>query len=59
MQSGRYSIHLSLSLSLSLILQVDGVEVTSLTTQEVLSLLTGPEETVSLLLYREPSETLL
>lgn len=41
------------------LLEVNGVDISSLSNQESLALLMGPEQHVSLLLYREPSVTLL
>ena len=39
--------------------QVNGVNVAELNIHEVLALLTGPDKHISLVLYREPSVTLL
>lgn len=39
--------------------QINGKDLSGLTSQDVLALLTGPEKHISLLLFREPSETLL
>ena len=44
---------------LPLILQINGKDLSGLTSQDVLELLMGPEKHVSLLLFREPSVTLL
>lgn len=40
-------------------LQINGKDLSGLTSQDVLALLTGPEKQISLLLFREPSVTLL
>ena len=41
------------------LLQINGKDLSGLTSQDVLALLTGPEKHISLLLFREPSVTLL